>query len=514
VRFLYLLGIDAGTTAIKCILFNESGEESAISRRNTTLLYSSADHVEQDMSEIWIAAKEVIREVLVRTGVAPEKIAAIGITGQAGGTLLVDTVGHPVKMISWRDLRTSELVLKWKSEGRETSFYKITGWPLWPQYATVHLAWLKKYEPELLRMSHTVFSCVDWIAFRLTGERRAAASSLNGIINTRTGDYSDELLRICDIEELGDLFPEITNSWEKVGEVGYQQAREVGLRAGTPVVSAGYDVACCAAGAHGISKGNAISIIGTSGTNVVVSERPVMDEKTSLICAYHTVPHRWLAISEAMSATPNLNWFINEFCGDEEPKANKCGTSVYAYCDKLVEKIAPGADGLIYHPYLTGETGPFMNLNARASFFGISNMHSKLHLLRAVYEGVGYSTRHNFSFLESCLTGTGIVVDKVVLVGGGSRSDVWCQMISDILRKTVLTTSSSELGCVGAAMSAAVAVGILRNYAEAADAFVHFKYSYEPNSQNAYRYGKLYAMYERLCSAYNDYWNSLAVAKI
>jgi L-xylulokinase len=512
VKILYFLGLDAGTTAIKCVAFNEAGEELAISRRDTTLLYPAPDRVEQDMTEIWNAAREVLRETLQYSKISPEEIAAIGITGQAGGTLLIDDAGNPLKMISWRDLRTSELVTQWEREGRGSEFYDITGWPIWPQHASVHLAWLAKNDPALLKQASTAFSCVDWVTFRLTGERRAAASSLNGIISIKTGRYSDELFRLCELEQARKLFPDIVEPWEAAGTVSAKAANETGLRVGTPVVSTGYDVANCTAGAYGIAKGRAVSVLGTAGTNVVVCDEPVQDPKRSLICAYHIVPHRWLAISEAMSATPNLNWFIDQFCEEEKRKAEGLSKSVHAFWDELVQNVPAGSGGVIYHPYLSGETGPFMKLNAKASFFGISNLHTKHHLLRSVYEGIGYSVRHNFSHLESNLKTAGVTFDRIVLVGGGARSNVWCQMLADIFNKTVCTTRGSEPGCIGAAMSAAVAVGSFGNHEDAASKFVRLKDTFEPEQATAAHYDKLFDVYKSLCASYDENWDRLTKA--
>ena len=507
---MYLLGIDAGTSTIKCTVFNESGKELGTARRSVRLQLFRSGEVEQNPLEIWKAVRGVVVECIKKSQIPPKQIEAVGVTGQAGGMILVDNRGRPYKMISWRDLRATGLVEDWKNEGKEELFYTITGWPLWPQFAPVQLAWLAKHDPSLLKRANLVFSCSDWICSRLTSEKKAVAPALIGTIDTKRGEYSSELFQLCDIPELKRLFPELTQSWTVYGELTRELARETGLSSGTPVVSAGYDVACSAAGGNGIAKGKAVCVLGTSGTNVVVCDQPIQDLSMNVVCAYHVVPSRWLAISETMSATGNPDWFIANFCGEEQRKASQHSKRVFAYCDDYVRKISAGSDHLIYHPYLSGETAPFIELNARASFFGVTHFHTKMHFLRSIYEGVGYSIRHNFEHIESVLHDT---YDEIVLVGGGSHSKVWPQIISDISGKRISLTRNSENGCTGAALSAVVATKQFMSFEKAAERFVHIETTLQPNKQNAAVYNQLFRVYTDLITQYQPQWNSLARLK-
>jgi len=507
---MYLLGIDAGTSTIKCTVFNELGRELESTRRNVHLQLFRSGEVEQKPLEIWKAVRGVVSECIEKSRIPAEEIEAVGVTGQAAGMILVDNRDKPFKMISWRDLRATSLVEEWKREGKEKSFYAITGWPLWPQFAPVQLAWLAKHDPSVLKRAEIAYSCSDWICSRLTGEEKAVAPALIGTIDTKRGEYSPELFQLCEIPEWERLFPELTQSWTVYGDLTREMARQTGLRPGTPVVSAGYDVACSAAGGNGISKGKAVCVLGTSGTNVVVCDKPVQDLSKNVVCAYHIVPSRWLAISETMSATGNPDWFITHFCGEEQKKASQLSKSVFAFCESYLRKIPAGADRLIYHPYLSGETAPFIDLNARASFFGVTHFHTKMHFLRSIYEGVGYSIRHNFEHLESVLHDT---YDEIVLVGGGSRSKIWPQIISDILGKRVSLTQNSENGCTGAALSAAVATKRFTSFEEATESFVHIKTTIQPNKQNTVLYNQLFRVYTDLITQYQSAWNRLGRLK-
>jgi sugar (pentulose or hexulose) kinase len=507
---MYLLGIDAGTSTIKCTVFNGSGTEVKSARRNVHLQLFPSGEVEQNPLEIWKAVRSVVVECIKKSRIPSEEIEAVGVTGQSGGMILIDNRGKPFKMISWRDLRATSLVKEWRRKGKEERFYAITGWPLWPQFASVQLAWFAKHDSSVLKRADIAFSCSDWICSRLTGEKKAVAPAWIGTIDTKRGAYSSELFQLCEIPEWEKLLPELTQSWEVYGELTRELASETGLRSGTPVVSAGYDVACSAAGGNGIAKGKAVCVLGTSGTNVVVCDEPVQDLSKNIVCAYHIVPSRWLAISETMSATANPDWFIAHFCGEEQRKASQLSKSTPAFCDAYLRKIPAGADRLVYHPYLTGETAPFIELNARASFFGITPFHNKMHFLRSIYEGVGYSIRHNFENLESVLHDT---YDEIVLVGGGSHSKVWSQIISDILGKRVSLTRNSESGCTGAALSAAVATRRFTSFEEAAESFVHIKTTIQPNKRNTALYNQLFRVYTDLIAKYQSAWNGLGRLK-
>jgi xylulokinase len=209
-----------------------------------------------------------------------------------------------------------------------------------------------------------------------------------------------------------------------------------------------------------------------------------------------------------MTAVPNLNWFIDQFGAEEKQAAAAASKNVFELCDEAIQGIPPGSSGVVYHPYLAGETGPFLDPTARASFFGISQSHTRKHLLRAVYEGVGYSIRHNFAKLQT-LTTLRHDFDSVVVVGGGSRSNIWCQIIADIMEKKVVRCKEVESGCVGAAMAGGIAIKAFSSFNEAASKFVRLTDEYSPNRENARVYSRCFDVYSGLIGSYKPHWNEL-----
>ena len=502
---MHFIGIDAGTTEIKCVIFDSTGTSVGKGRSATALTYPKPGYVEQDPTEIWKSVKLAVRSALSNSRTSPKEVTAVGITGQSGGTLMLDESRRPLKMISWRDTRAASTVSSLKRNGIEQEFYDITGWPLWPEFASLQLAWLQDNNPELVKETKTVLSCTDWIGYNLTHRLKASASSLIGTIDSKTGRHSERLMSLCGIEKMRDYFPPIADAQEVFGSVDQPAAGETGLAEGTPVISGGYDMACSAAGAGGVTNGQALCVLGTSGTNIIISQQPIRDATRSIVCAYHVVPGLWLAISESMTAVPNLNWFIDQFGMEEKQAAARASKSVFALCDESIQSVPAGSEGLIYHPYLTGETGPFSAPTATASFFGISSSHTRKHFLRAVYEGVGYSIRHNFAKLQS-IRDLNANLDSITIVGGGSRSEAWCQMISDIMEKKTVRPNETECGCAGAAMNAAVAVAAFRTFDDATAKFVHLKDEFLPNPEHARTYGRAFEAYSNLIESYKPHW--------
>lgn len=284
---------------------------------------------------------------------------------------------------------------------------------------------------------------------------------------------------------------------------------ETGLKQGTPVSGGAFDGACSTLGAGCYAVGEACSNIATAGVHAVLSAEPNLDCERiySLMC--HTVPGVFYKTSMTMVAAGNLDWFEREFCAAERAEAKNRGCSVYEVINEEIYVVPVGAGGVVYLPLLQGERAPFVKPEARGMFFGLGDWHTRAHLLRAVYEGVALSTRHNVEAMIK--TGR---LDTVFVSGGGSKSSVWCQIIADSLGSRIRVPAGADAGSRGAAINAGVATGIFADHGVGVHRMVHINREHEPNQDNLEKYDRLYEIYTALIQAVWPIWEKSSAVGI
>jgi sugar (pentulose or hexulose) kinase len=262
------------------------------------------------------------------------------------------------------------------------------------------------------------------------------------------------------------------------------------------------DVAACALGTGAIEHGQASSVLGTAGIHQVVMREPLIEPKMVGMTLCHGVKDRWLRMLAAMTATPNLDWFLSELGGSLNGREAGPGENKYQLIESLVAAVPAGSDGVIFHPYLFpgGERGPFVKPTARASFTGLSLDHSRRHLLRAIYEGVAFATL-------DCYRHMPIDPQVVCLSGGGAKSEVWCQILADCLGKPIRVPAGSQFGAKGAALNAGVAAGFYPSAQEGVKRSVKMVRFYEPDAANARLYRELYQVYQQTAERQMDLWD-------
>ena len=325
------------------------------------------------------------------------------------------------------------------------------------------------------------------------------------MLRMSTRQYDRELFRIFGIEDLYTKFPPVKPTGENVGTVRPEIASDLDLPRGLPIGSGPMDVAACALGTGAIEHGQASTVLGTAGIHQVIMEEPVLEPRMVGMTLCHGVPGRWIRMLAAMTATPNLEWFLKELGSGFTLEAREAGADVYEHLEKLVESVPAGSEGVIFHPYLFpgGERGPFVKPSARASFSGLNLNHTGKHLLRAVYEGVAFATL-------DCYRNMPIDPQMVFLSGGGAKSPVWCQIIADCLGKTVSVPEGSQFGAKGAAINVGIAVGTYKNAQDGVAQAVRAARLYPPDSQKTRLYHQLYEVYRQTAERQMDLWDRRA----
>jgi sugar (pentulose or hexulose) kinase len=500
----YILGIDAGTSIVKCCIMDMEGNELGTSSRKIPIDVPNPNWAEQDMWLVWSGVTEIVPEALQKTGLSGSDIAGIGVTGQGDGNWMVDKDGEPIqKAILWTDGRAADIVNRWMREGTVAEAYKLTGTGPYSGSANSVMRWQVENAPDMIKRAYKNLWAMDWIQYKLTGVMCTDPSdtSLFGL-DIRKRTYSDEVLKLYGLYEVKHLLPDLVDSTEIMGYVHKAAAEKLGLVEGTPVVKGMFDMVASATGVGGVNAGDAITILGTTCGNEVVCDEPVFDPPNVGMSQCHGLPNLWLKVMGVNYGTPNLDWFMREFGLPYKQEAEKRGVNVFQVLDEVLLNTPPGSAGIVYSPYLCpgGERAPFVKTEARAQFFGLTEENTRDQMLRAVYEGIGLSMRDCFNEIP-------IELKSIALCGGGAKSDVWCQMLSDINGQEVYVPEGTEFGAKGVAMFAGVAVGMFTDINDAVAKTLKVNRRFKPNLENTKKYDGLFKVYRKLRDDVFETWD-------
>ncbi|HIE14860.1 TPA: carbohydrate kinase, partial [Candidatus Bathyarchaeota archaeon] len=475
----YLMGIDVGTTVVKAVLFDLKGREISAAERRLSIEHPWPGWAEVDMYEVQKAVEEVISRSLKRGKIKGEDVEGVSFSGQGGGLWLIDAQGKPIrKAVTWMDSRATELIEEWRETGIYDKIYEATGWAYFPGMGPGSLIpWFARHEKKSLDKAIYCLWAKDWARYCITQVACTDETDpSNGHLDQYRRTYSKKLLELTGISEYSHLLPPIKSSWEISGEVTSEASMRTDLRKGTPVVTGAWDSASTTLGVGSIKPGQACTVLGTAGIHVAVWNEPILDPNKIYSVTTHCVPDRWLIHSLAMLAVANLDWFLREFGEPWKRQAQKENVSIYDLCNQDVEQTPLGARGIIYLPFLQGERSPFVKPTARAVFFGLSMYHTRKDILRAIYEGIAYSTLDNYLAIQKA-----VKIEDIRLAGGGARSPIWRKMLADCIGCKITLTYGSEYGCRGGAINAGVAIGAFKDHEKAVEAMVKPAEIVEPN---------------------------------
>ncbi|MBY5609624.1 carbohydrate kinase [Rhizobium leguminosarum] len=494
----YLLGLDAGNTVIKAVIFDRAGNEIAAASAEGHSRMPSPGHVERGLDELWTNARQVIRACIEKAKIKPEEIAAIGCAGHGNGLYALDRDGAPLIGIQSLDTRAAGLVDEWREAGVGDRTYPIARQRPWPSQTPTLLAWLKRHRPELFNRIGTVFFSKDFVVNRLTGRRVSEVSDMSGagLLDLAARRYDRALMEAYGLGDCMDLLPPLIESADIAGAVTKEVATQTGLAAGTPVVGGLFDVVASALGSGVSRTGSASIIAGTWSINQVVIDSPDLDGPVFMSSTFDRT--RYMAMENSATSAANLEWLVREFFEGEHAE----GVSPFDACCALAGAIEPAADDPLYHPYLYGAQ---QDGHARAGFYGIAGWHTRGHLVRALLEGVAFGHRQHIETIRKA----GAVFNEAMLSGGGSRSLIWPQIFADVLGVPVTVARSRETGALGAAIAAGTGVGIFADFGAGAAAMVRTERRYRPDVSLEAHYARRYALYRDIAEAMAPLWRRL-----
>jgi sugar (pentulose or hexulose) kinase len=491
-----VLGIDAGTSNVKSIAVTLDGAERFHASRENEVLTPQTGWAEQDMTATWERTAETVREVVASLG-DDDEIIAVGVTGQGDGCWPMDADGEPVgNAILWSDGRAADIVREWEANGTAAAIRDRCGCDLFPGAPVAILRWLADNEPGRYDGTDTAFACKDWIKYRLTDTVATDPTEVGlPYLDLETDDYYD-VDAVTGLDGVNGKLAPIVAPSEVVGRVTDAAAAATGIPVDTPVASGVFDVIASGYGSGAVRPGDSSSVVGTTSLNQTVLDG-VPETLEGSGFTFSLGGGRYLRTFASMAGTPNVDWLSERLTAIEDLDE----------LEELAASVPPGAEGVLYHPYLSGsgERAPFLKTTARAQFVGLSPDHTRANVVRAVYEGVALAMRDCFEYIPA-------ESDRVLMSGGGTRSELWCQMFSDCLDTPVSIPEGTEFGAKGVALLAAVAVGEFPDIETAVEETTTVERTYRPDPEAAETYDVWYDVYREVYEAMFDVWDVRADA--
>lgn len=503
----YIIGVDCGTSGTKTVLFDENGRVIASRTAEYPMYQPKNGYAEQNPAHWAAAMLDTVKSVVSKSGVSKDDIKGIGISGQMHGLVMLDKDNNVLRnAIIWCDQRTAAEVDEMnRLIGRE-KLIEITANPALTGWTAAKILWVKNNEPEIFEKCRHILLPKDYLRFILTGEYATEVSDASGmqLLDVPNRCWSSEVCHSLGIDM--ELLPKVYESCEVTGTLRADIADELGLNADTIVAGGAGDNAAAAIGTGVCAEGRAFTTIGTSGVVFAHTPNVSIDPKGRVHTCCAAVPGEWHIMGVTQAAGLSLKWFRDNFCTAEKETASLMGVDEYYLMDKEAETVPIGAERLLYLPYLMGERTPHLDPDARGVFFGLSAMHTKKHMLRAVMEGVAYSLRDCVEVFREM----GINVLDMMACGGGGTSPLWRSMLADLYGCAVKTCASKEGPALGAALLASVGAGIYGSVGEAVNAVVKADKVCEPNCDNVKRYDEFYSLYREIYPALKDSFSKLA----
>jgi xylulokinase len=485
-----LLGIDAGTSSVKAVLLDLSGDLCAISTVEYPLHHLQSGWVEQDPEDWWQATCKAIRESLEKVQRGAERVIGMAVSSQAPTLLPLDSAGRPLRpAMIWMDRRAEAETVHLTEELGADEIYRITGNRPDAFYMAPRLLWLRNHEPEILKQTWKFVQVNGYINYRLTGRLTVdpAHAVLMQMRNFATGEWSEKLCSACGVDPA--QLPEIVESHHVQGKVTAKAAEATGLKAGTLVMAGTVDSPAAALEAGVTEPGIAVEMTGTSTVVIIPNDRGITEP--ALIAMPHALPGIHLLLGAMVSSGGCLRWFRDQFGPTNSQAVNEGFGDAYDQLSQQASEVAPGSGGVIFLPYMMGERSPIWHTNARGVFFGLSLATPKAAIVRAIMEGAAFALRHNVEVAARA----GVEVHEMRSVGGCSRSDPWNQIKADVLGMPLLLPRTSVGSPFGAAILAGMGAEVFPDVKKSLQGMVQLSRRFEPNRANHEIYTQRYRVF-------------------
>nr|MDO8108951.1 xylulokinase [Candidatus Sigynarchaeota archaeon] len=494
----HVMALDLGTTGTRAVLFDEKGEMKGSAYKEWASFYPSPAEVEQDANAWWTSTRDMIGEVLKKTKVATKDIKALAVTNQRETIVPVDKDGNPLaNAIVWQDRRTGNECDFIRDKIGKDKVYKIAGLTIDPYFSASKILWFKNNRPDVYKKAAKFLLVHDFIVQKLTGKfvtdhSNAARTMLFDITARR---WSDELLAGMGIDR--DKLPEVSPPGKLIGPV--LPGAGTGLDKGTIVVAGAGDQQCAALGVGVTEKGRVKCTMGTGTFLLAYSSSVKLDPKTRVLCSCAAIEDSYVVEASMFSTGSLLRWARDTLGHAECDEAAAVNQTPYQVIDGKAEKSPIGSNGLLFLPFIVGAGAPYWNPDARGTLFGLAAGHQRSDIYRSIMEGTSFDVKKNLDVFKEM----GLAPSELRITGGGSRSGIWSQILSDACAVPCIRPQYEESTAVGAALLASVGAGLYKDIAKAANDFIVIKARFQPDKKAQEKYQKIMGVYTKLYDTLN-----------
>jgi xylulokinase len=487
-----LLGVDIGSGSLKSTLVRGDGTVLSSASKDLTTNYPFPRWSEQNPEKWYQALSETVKAVLKKASLKRTRISSVCITAATHTCVLLgrnDEILRPA--ILWTDQRSTDEV-RWLNENYGERILKIGYNQANPTWTLPQLLWVRNNEPEVFEQIHKVMLAKDYLRFKLTGSWETDWIDALGtlMLDAEKRKWSEELCGYIGLPMK--TLPKIVAPTDIVGKVSSHAAADTGIPEDTPVVAGASDTAAEDYGVGAVNPGQGIIKLATAGNANIMTETPY--PHALLLNYYHVVPDLWYTVAATNSCASAHRWLRDNFFSAEIEKATAQSKDAFDTMDEIAKTVDVGSDGLLFHPYLLGERSPYWDPFLRGDFVGITMQHQKKHFVRALYEGIAFSLLDCVDSITS--TEGGLKMEEVRIIGGGSKSDLWRQIVSDAIGLEVLKTAEDDAS-YGAALIAGVGIRVYDNEKDAVEKCVKIVNSKKPDPKNHNRYRELFKIYKK-----------------
>lgn len=496
----YLMGIDNGGTFVKTGIFDLEGNQIALASISIPIITPKSGYTERDLKVTWNANQECIRIAINDSGIDPTEIVGISLSGHGKGLYMIGYENNPYiyNGVLSTDTRAWEYIKKWYDNKTNQLVFDKTYQDIMVMQPVALLAWFQDHQPEVLKNCQWIVSAKDYIRYKLTGEVYAEYTDSSGsnLINMNTKSYDIELLKLFGLEKLMDKLPPLKYSAEICGYTTKETFNSTGLPEGIPVAGGMFDIDACGIAVGLVNEDELCMIAGTWSINEYISKTPIKDKSVALNSLF-CIPNYYLIEESSPTSAGNLEWFIQNFFKKELEQLKN--NSIYPTINHLVRSVEQDKSNIVFLPFLNGSNEDAL---AKGTFVGITGFHTIAHMVKAVYEGIVFS---HITHVKKLLKNRKIP-KSIRLAGGAARSEEWVQIFADALQIPIDIIADKELGCQGAAIVAGIAIGIYKDYQDAAQKTVKISKTIYPNIDLKEYYEQKYQIYCKVVEALNPIW--------